>query len=166
MLFRSSTANTAVQGNTVLTVSGTANEIEVSGAGNLFQAITLGTPTTVTIGLPDSVSITTNLTVGNNLIVSGNTILGTDTSDTITMVGNLRNPVFSVSGANAVSGFPIVPTAYITSASNYGGYSFYLTSSATTAPNGVTPGSGSWGQANKWYFNENGEWFASFFIGV
>jgi hypothetical protein len=159
-----STAGTAVQGNTVLTVSGTTNEIEIDGG--LFTPITLGTPTTITIGLPDNVSVSGNLTVGGNLIVSGNTTLGTGTDDTITMVGNLRNPVFSVAGANAVAGFPTVPDAYITNSASFGGYSFYLTSSAASAGNGITPGSGSWGQANKWYFNENGEWYASFFIGV
>lgn len=158
-----SSSGTAVQGNTTLTVSGTLNEVEVGGG--LFQTVTLGNPSTITIGLPDTVTIG-NLTVTGSLIVSGNTTLGTGTEDTITVVGNLRHPVFSVSGANAVAGYPIVPNVYITNASSYGGYSFYLTSSATTAPNGVTPGSGSWDQANKWYFNENGEWFASFFLSI
>jgi len=160
-----STSGTAVSGSTTLTVSGTANEVEVGGAGNLFQTVTLGAPSTITIGLPDSVTIG-NLTLTGSLVVSGSTTLGTGTEDTVTVVGNLRNPIFTVSGANVVSGFPTVPDLYIVSASQYSGYSFYLTSSATTNPNGVTPGSGSWGQANKWYFNEGGEWFASFFIAV
>lgn len=159
-----STSGTAVQGNTVLTVSGTANEVEIDGG--LFTPITLGTPTTITIGLPDNVSVSGNLTVGGNLIVSGNTTLGTGTEDTVTVVGNLRHPVFTVATGGTVSGFPIVPDLYIVSASQYSGYSFYLTSSAASAGNGITQGSGSWGQANKWYFNENGEWYASFFIGV
>ena len=62
-----STANTAVQGNTALTVQGTANEVEVSDG-----SVTLGAGGTVTIGLPDSVSITSNLTVGGDLTVNGN----------------------------------------------------------------------------------------------
>jgi hypothetical protein len=160
-----STSGTAVSGSTTLTVSGTANEVEVGGAGNLFQTVTLGAPSTITIGLPDSVTIG-NLTLTGSLVVSGSTTLGTGTEDTITVVGNLRNPIFTVSGANAVAGFPTVPASYITNASQFSGYSFYLTSSAAANANGVTPGSGSWGQANKWYFNESGEWFASFFIAV
>lgn len=50
---------THTTGNYVATVSGTANEIEVSGSGSETAA--------VTIGLPN------NVTIGNNLTVSGNT---------------------------------------------------------------------------------------------
>jgi hypothetical protein len=50
---------THTTGNYVATVSGTANEIEISGSGSETAA--------VTIGLPD------NVTIGNNLTVSGNT---------------------------------------------------------------------------------------------
>lgn len=63
-----STSNTAVQGNTSLTIQGTSNEIEVSGG-----SITLGSGGTATIGLPDSVSITSDLTVGGDLSVLGTT---------------------------------------------------------------------------------------------
>ena len=45
-----------------LSILGTANEIETSASGQ-----------TLTIGLPDSVTVTSNLTVGGNLIVSGTT---------------------------------------------------------------------------------------------
>ena len=61
-----STANTAVQGNTSLTVQGTTNEVEVSGG-----SVTLGSGGTVTIGLPNDVTIGNNLTVGGNLAVNG-----------------------------------------------------------------------------------------------
>jgi len=50
-------------GDYVATVQGTANEVEVTGAGTEGRA--------VTIGLPDDVSITNNLTVGGNLNVTG-----------------------------------------------------------------------------------------------
>lgn len=50
-------------GNYVATISGTPNEIEVSGSGSETAA--------VTIGLPDDVEITGNLTVGGNLDVTG-----------------------------------------------------------------------------------------------
>lgn len=50
-------------GNYVATISGTANEITVSGSGSESAA--------VTIGLPDDVEITGNLTVNGNLDVAG-----------------------------------------------------------------------------------------------
>ena len=54
---------TDTTGAYIATVAGTANEIEVSGSGGETAAIT--------IGLPDDVSITNNLTVGGNLNVTG-----------------------------------------------------------------------------------------------
>jgi hypothetical protein len=53
-----STANTAVEGNTSLTIQGTTDEISV-GDG----AVTLGDGGTVTIGLPNDVTISGDLTV-------------------------------------------------------------------------------------------------------
>jgi hypothetical protein len=57
---------TDTTGNYVAGISGTTNEIEVSGSGSEGA--------TVTIGLPDSVNITSNLTVGGDLTVNGNTV--------------------------------------------------------------------------------------------
>jgi len=74
-----SSALTAVQGNTTATFTGTANEITVSD--DSAQAI--GGGIAVTIGLPDDVTITDALTV------NGNVILGTDTSNTVTINGDL-----------------------------------------------------------------------------
>ena len=54
---------TQTTGNYVATITGTAGEIEVSGSGSENSA--------VTIGLPDSVTITSDLTVGGNLTVNG-----------------------------------------------------------------------------------------------
>ena len=54
--------DTLTIGNTgVVSISGTSNEIEVSGTG------------TVTVGLPNDVTITNNLTVGGNLTINGTT---------------------------------------------------------------------------------------------
>jgi len=50
-------------GNYIATISGTANEIEVTGSGSETAA--------VTIGLPNNVEITGNLQVGGNLNVIG-----------------------------------------------------------------------------------------------
>lgn len=54
---------TDTTGNYVATISGTANEITVTGSGSESAA--------VTIGLPDDVEITGNLTIGGNLDVAG-----------------------------------------------------------------------------------------------
>jgi hypothetical protein len=65
------TMGTDTTGNYVATVTGTANEITVSGSGSETAG--------VTVSLPD------NITVGNNLTVSGNTAV----SGNITVDGNL-----------------------------------------------------------------------------
>jgi cytoskeletal protein CcmA (bactofilin family) len=54
---------TDTTGNYIATITGTANEVEVSGSGSESA--------TVTIGLPDDVVIGNNLTVTGNLTVSG-----------------------------------------------------------------------------------------------
>lgn len=56
------TLGTHTTGDYVASVSGTANEIEVSGTGE---------GAAVTIGLPNDVQVTGSLTVGGNLTVSG-----------------------------------------------------------------------------------------------
>ena len=74
---------THTTGNYVATIAGTANEISVTGSGSETAA--------VQIGLPDDVSITAQLNVGENLVVSGNTSVGGDfrvTGDTV-LDGNL-----------------------------------------------------------------------------
>ena len=75
-----STAGTAVEGNTTITINGTTNEIEITGTA----AQALGGGPSYTVGLPDDVvvtgqitaatgSITGDLTVGGNLFVEGTT---------------------------------------------------------------------------------------------
>jgi len=70
---------TQTSGNYVATISGTANEIEVSGSGSETASVTIGLPNDVTIG--------------NNLIVSGNlTVSGTTTTvntETIKLADNI-----------------------------------------------------------------------------
>lgn len=68
-----STAGTAVEGDTGLTVQGTTNEIEVTGG-----SITLGSGGTVTVGLPNDVTIGNDLTVTNDLSVTGNAVFNSD----------------------------------------------------------------------------------------
>ena len=54
---------TDTTGNYVATITGTANEIEVSGSGSETASVTIGLPNDVTIG--------NNLTVTGDLVVSG-----------------------------------------------------------------------------------------------
>jgi hypothetical protein len=61
----SGTAETLVISDT-LTINGTTNEIETS----------VTSPDTITVGLPDDVTITNDLNVGGNLDVTGNITLG------------------------------------------------------------------------------------------
>jgi hypothetical protein len=61
---------TDTSGNYVAGITGTANEVTVSGSGSEGA--------TVTIGLPDDVTITGQLNVGENLVVTGNTSIGGD----------------------------------------------------------------------------------------
>jgi hypothetical protein len=74
-----SSAGNAVQGNTTVSVTGTANEIEITGT----TAQALGGGAAYTIGLPDDVTITDSLTV------NGNVTLGNASSDTVSIAGNL-----------------------------------------------------------------------------
>jgi hypothetical protein len=61
-------ANTAVQGNVTLEVLGTANEITVTNG----TATALGSNRSITLALPD------NVTIGSTLTVTGNTTIGGD----------------------------------------------------------------------------------------
>jgi len=67
---------TQTTGNYVATISGTTNEIEVTGSGSENAAIT--------IGLPNDVTITNNLNVGGDLNVTGsiNTVNSTQVNIT------------------------------------------------------------------------------------
>jgi len=64
-----SAANDAVQGNTTISLTGTTNEVEITGT----TAQALGGGPSYTIGLPDDVTIGGDLTVTGDLVVSGDT---------------------------------------------------------------------------------------------
>jgi hypothetical protein len=67
---------TDTTGNYIASVVGTTNEVTVSGnSGDDGR--------TITVGLPN------NVTIGNNLTVNGNTTLGNATSDTVSVAGDL-----------------------------------------------------------------------------
>jgi hypothetical protein len=99
-----STAGTSVEGNTSLTIQGTSNEIEISGG-----SVTLGNGGTVTIGLPNSVTIPTasiqnNLSVGGNISVTGNLyVQGTTTTIDSTTI-QLGDNIIELNGSAAANG--------------------------------------------------------------
>ena len=62
-----SSAGTAAEGDSTVTFTGTANEVTVSDT----SAQAIGGNVSVTIGLPDDVTVTQDLTVGRNLVVQG-----------------------------------------------------------------------------------------------
>jgi hypothetical protein len=86
-----STANTAVQGSTTISLTGTANEVEITGT----TAQALGGGPSYTIGLPNDV------TIGNNLIVSNNlTVFGTASFQQTTNLEVADRFVLLASGSN------------------------------------------------------------------
>ena len=86
-----STANTAVQGNTTISLTGTANEVEITGT----TAQALGGAPSYTIGLPN------NVTIGNNLIVSNNlTVMGTASFQNTTNLEVADRFILLASGSN------------------------------------------------------------------
>ena len=67
-----SAANNAVAGATTLEVLGTSNEIEVSSGAS--AALGAGNRS-ITVGLPNDVTITNNLTVSNNAVIAGDLLV-------------------------------------------------------------------------------------------
>ena len=82
---------THTTGNYVATITGTSNEIEVSGSGSETAAVTIGLPNDVTIG--NDLTVTGAATVGGDLTVDGNLeVNGTLTyidSTTVTIGDNM-----------------------------------------------------------------------------
>lgn len=124
-------------------IVGTAGEIKIgTGAGN--ETGSVGLSGTITIGLPDDV------TIAGNLTVNGNATLGNAVSDQVTVAGKFR--VGKMNRTEANEQFPLGNDA------SYNGNMFYL-----DAADGVDP---IFAQGQKWYFCEDAEWFASPFYAV
>ena len=81
--------STSIDGGDTMTIAGTANEIETSVSGD-----------TITIGLPN------NVTVGNNLSVSGSLLSDDITAATVTINGNL-----TVTGTQLITNSTVVEVA-------------------------------------------------------
>ena len=100
-----STAGTAVQGSTTITINGTTNEIEITGTA----AQALGGGPSYTVGLPDNVTITGTLTaatgsIQNDLTVGGNLyVQGTTTTIDSTTV-SIGDNIIELNGTGATNG--------------------------------------------------------------
>ena len=94
---------TDTTGNYVATVSGTSNEIEVSGSGSETAGVTIGLPDDVTVAgdltISGAASTSGNMTVGGNLTVSGTT---TTVSSSTLEVTDSAVKVAKDNAANAV----------------------------------------------------------------
>ena len=94
-----STSNTSVQGSTTISVTGTTNEVEITGT----TAQALGGGPSYTIGLPNDV------TIGNNLIVSNNlTVIGTASFQNTSNLEVADRFVLLASGSNSTGDGGIV----------------------------------------------------------
>ena len=131
-------------------------------AKDMYIQDTLTVEDNVTLGQDSNDVITLNgvITASANALFQEDVTMGTDSDDLIKVVGQIRMPIFTVASghANHVSGFPEIPADYMSNKAAYNGHMFYLTSSDSTN----WTASGSWSQGNKWYFNERGDWHASF----
>ena len=97
-----SSANDAVEGNTTISLTGTSNEVEITGT----TAQALGGGPSYTIGLPNDVTIGNDLTVTGDLIVNGDT-----TQLSVTNLNVDDQFILLNSGSNSGDGGIIVQTA-------------------------------------------------------
>ena len=97
-----SAANDAVQGNVTIDLTGTTNEVEITGT----TAQALGGGPSYTIGLPNDVTIGNDLTVTGDLIVNGDT-----TQLSVTNLNVDDQFILLNSGSNSGDGGIIVQTA-------------------------------------------------------
>ena len=117
---------TDTTGNYVQDITGTANEITVSGSGSESASVTISLPDDVTIGddltVTDALSVGGNTALTGNLTVGGNTTLGNASSDTVSVPGNVTiTGDLTVNGTNTVlntSTLEVEDTLILTGTSN------------------------------------------------
>ena len=78
---------TDTTGDYVQTITGTSNEITVTGSGTESRDVTIALPDDVTIG--QDLTVTRDAVITRNLNVNGNTTLGNASSDTVSIPGDL-----------------------------------------------------------------------------
>jgi len=84
-------AGNAAQGNTTISVTGTANEVDITGT----TAQALGGGPSYTIGLPSDV------TVGNDLVVTGDLTVHGSTVTVNSSIVTIDDPIFTLGGDTA-----------------------------------------------------------------
>lgn len=149
--------------SSIVNITGTANEVEVSVAENASGK-------SVVVGLPDSVTITDQLNVNGQAIVAGNLTAQTNlfVEGSAELGNSDENTLGTALDAVVVKGTFQAPrltrdqaeSKYITNADpndDYSGHMFYLTSDDAASDEAAFP------EGKKWYFCENGVWYASFF---
>ena len=145
-----------------LSASATVHALDLRVADSAEVTGTLDVRGDVTLGVNNAQTIVLNgvVTASSNVVLEEDVTMGTDSDDLVKVVGQIRMPIFTVSGDNNVSGYPLIPSDYVSNKAAYNGHMFYLTSSDDTN----WTGDDNFLQGNKWYFNERGDWHASFLI--
>jgi cytoskeletal protein CcmA (bactofilin family) len=163
---------TIAQGNATLTQGNltlAAGDLAVTGASNLNGALTVSDGNATVLGgaltvkgqvlLNSSAEITGSLTVKSDANLQGNVTLGDSSSDLIDVKGQFKAPIFDRGQ---------IPPAYISNAAAYEGHMFYLKPDVdggeTLHLSEGDAGYPNFARGNKWYFNEGGEWYSSFFF--
>ena len=111
---------TDTTGDYIGTITGTANEITVTGSGTEDRDVTLALPDDVTIG--QDLTVTRDAVITRNLNVNGNTTLGNQSSDTVSVPGNMTiTGDLTVNGTNTIlntSTLEVEDTLILTGTSN------------------------------------------------
>ena len=114
---------TETTGSYISTITGTANEVNVSGSGSETA--------TVTIGLPDDVTIAGQLNVSENIVVAGNTIVNGNltvegaTTYISTSTVKVDDSMLILAANNAAHSVDAgVYQKYVSSGTKYAGYFF------------------------------------------
>lgn len=137
-----------------------ANSAEVSGTLDVLGNVVLGDSNSDSITLNGVVTATANVSLEEDVTI-GTFTEGQEADDLLKVVGQIRMPIFTTAGDPLTGSFPIIPADYATNKANYNGHMFYLTGSDST---NWTTTDAAWPQANKWYFNERGDWHPSFLV--
>jgi len=137
-----------------------ANSAEVTGSLDVLGNVVLGDSSSDSITLNGVVTATANVALEEDVTI-GTFTEGQEADDLLKVVGQIRMPIFTTAGDPLTGSFPIIPADYVANKANYNGHMFYLTGSDST---NWTTTDAAWPQANKWYFNERGDWHASFLV--
>jgi hypothetical protein len=147
-----------VLGQMTASVGVLAKDVYIQDSLTVEDNVILGQNSSDTITLNGVVTATSNVVLEEDVTI-GTFTEGAQADDLLKVVGQIRMPIFTTAGDALTGSFPIIPADYVANKANYNGHMFYLTGSDST---NWTTTDAAWPQANKWYFNERGDWHASF----